>query len=139
MKIDEILKWDLLLNPEKYAEWINIEKIVADEKIYHKGVKRYRKMIESGKDPGTIVIVKHPEKNLYAVLNGHHRYWAQKEMGIKEIKCAVVYDFIGPLFHLTKGGFLQPSPLYTQYIRVPFKKVRNYLEEFLNEPEKLKK
>jgi hypothetical protein len=138
-KLDETLKWDLFLNPEKYAELIDIEKILADDKIYRKGVERYKKMIKSGKDPGTIVVVKHPEEELYAVLNGHHRYWAQKEMGVKEIKCAVVHDFIGPLFHLTKDGYLQPSPLYTQYIRVPFKKVRKYLEEFLKEPEKLKK
>jgi hypothetical protein len=137
-KPNETLKWDMLLNPEKYAELIDAELIVADEKIYRKGVERYKKMIKLGKDPGTIVVVKHPEENLYAVLNGHHRYWAQKEMGVREIKCAVVYDFIGPLFHLTKEGFLQPSPIYTQYIRVPFKKVKNYLEEFLNEPEKLK-
>jgi hypothetical protein len=137
-KHDNVLKWDLLLNPEKYEELVDTEKIVADKKIYHDGVKRYKQMIESGKDLGTIVVVKHPEKDLYAVLNGHHRYWAQKEMGVKQIGCAVVKDFIGPLFYLTKEGLLQPSPLYTQYIRVPFKKVKNYLEGFLNAPEKLK-
>jgi len=128
---------DLLVNPEKYKELIATELIVADEKVHYDGVKRYKDKIESGQDVGTIIVVKHPRKKLYAVLDGHHRYWAQKELGRSKIQCAVVQDFIGILFFFTKEGLLQPTPLFTKYIRIPFEKVKNYLELFLNEPEKL--
>lgn len=119
-------------------EWINITEIVADKKVYGKGVENYKHSLKSGKDVGSIVVVKHPEKKMYAVLNGHHRYWAQKEMNIKKIKCSVIHDFVGPLFFFTKEGYLQPTPLFTKYVRVPFKKMKKYLEEFLKNPEKLK-
>lgn len=121
-----------------HEEWINITEIVADKKVYGKGVENYKHSIKSGKDVGSIVVVKHPEKKMYAVLNGHHRYWAQKEMNIKNIKCSVIHDFVGPLFFFTKEGYLQPTPLFTKYVRVPFKKMKKYLEEFLKNPEKLK-
>lgn len=131
-------KWDLFVYPERYAELIDAELIVADTKVCCEGVERYKIMIESGEDVGTLVIIKHPKENLYTVLDGHHKYWAQKEKEIKKMKCAVVPDFVGLLFFLTKEGLLQPTPVFTQYVRVPFNKAKNYLEQFLYEPEKLK-
>jgi hypothetical protein len=128
----KILKYDILKNPEKYAEYISIKKIVADSKVYSEGVKRYENRIRNGNDLGTIIVIKHPKKELYAVLDGHHRYWAQKEMGIKKIKCAVIKDYFGLLFSVTKDGLLQPKKEFTEYIRVPFKKIENYLYEFLH-------
>jgi len=119
-------------------EWIDIEEIVADRKVYGKGVEHYIQAIKSGKEIRPLLVVKHPKKNLYAVLDGHHRYWAQKETGVKNVKCIVILDSVGPLFFFTKEGYLQPTPLFTEYIRVPFKKMKNYLEEFLRSPEKLK-
>ncbi len=129
---------DLLVNPEKHKELIETELIVADKKVHYEGVQRYKDKIESGQDVGTIVVVKHPKKKLYAVLDGHHRYWAQKELGISKIQCAVVQDLTGILFFFTEEGLLQPTPLFTKYIRIPFEKVKNYLELFLNDPEKLR-
>lgn len=129
---------DVLCNPEKYGERISIKKIVADRKVYRKGVERYKKMLKEGKGLGTIIVVKHPTKDLYAVLDGHHRFWAQKEMGCKIIKCAVIQDFFGMIFHLTKEGAFQPSPDFTRYIRVPLlkwgEKMLQYLNEFKNNP-----
>jgi hypothetical protein len=129
---EKILKYDILKNPEKYAEYISIKKIVADSKVYSEGVKKYENRIRNGDDIGTIIVIKHPKKELYAVLDGHHRYWAQKEMGIKEIKCAVIQDYFGLLFSVTKEGLLQPTKEFTKYLRVPFKKIENYLYEFLH-------
>jgi len=128
---EKLFKLDILKDPEKYAEDISIEKIVADSKIYSEGVKRYENKIRHGEDIGTIIVIKHPKKELYAVLDGHHRYWAQKEMGIKKIKCAVIRDHLGLLFSATEEGLLQPTKEFTKYVRVPFKKIENHLYEFL--------
>ena len=119
-------------------EWIDIAEIVADRKVYGKGVEDYIQAIKSGKEVGPLLVVKHPKRNLYAVLDGHHRYWAQKETGVKNVKCTVIRDTVGPLFFFTKEGYLQPTPLFTKYIRVPFRKMKGYLGEFLKNPEKLK-
>jgi hypothetical protein len=35
-------------------------------------------MINSGVATKAIVVVKRPEKEYYAVLDGYHRFWAQK-------------------------------------------------------------
>ena len=119
-------------------EWIDMGKIVADRKIYGKGVENYKLSIKSGKDLGAIVVVRHPRKNLFAVLDGHHRYWALKELGARKAWSIVIQDFVGPLFFFTKEGYLQPTPSFTKYVRVPFIKMKDYLEEFLRNPEKLK-
>jgi len=128
---EKLFKLDILKDPEKHAENISIEKIVADSKVYSEGVKRYENKIRHGEDIGTIIVIKHPKKELYAVLDGHHRYWAQKEMGIKKIKCAVIRDHLGLLFSATEDGLLQPTKEFTKYVRVPFKKIENHLYEFL--------
>ncbi|MCK5631651.1 ParB-like nuclease domain-containing protein [Candidatus Bathyarchaeota archaeon] len=129
------LKLDLILKPEKYQEWIDVKDIVADKKVYGKGVKEYIKAMKSGIDLRPIIVIKHPERELYAVLDGHHRYWAQKEVGILRIKCAVIHDLVGPLFFLTKEGYLQPTPLFTKHVRVPFLKLKVFLEKFLRDPD----
>ena len=128
------LKLDLLLKPEKYQEWIDIGHIVSDKKVYGKGVKDYIEAVKSGNALRPIIVIKHPESDLYAVLDGHHRFWAQKEAGLQRIKCAVIYDLIGSLFFLTKEGYLQPTPLFTKHIRVPFLRIKDFLERFLKDP-----
>jgi hypothetical protein len=128
---EKIFKFDILKNPEKYAEIIGIGKIVADSKVYSSGVKRYEDKIRHGEDVGTIIVIRHPKKDLYAVLDGHHRYWAQKRMGAKKIKCAVIRDHVGLLFSATEDGLLQPTKEFTKYVRVPYKKIENYLYKFL--------
>ena len=129
------LKLDLILKPEKYQEWIDIKRIVADKKVYGKGVKDYLKAVKSGIDLRPIIVIRHPERELYAVLDGHHRYWAQKEAGVLRIRCAVIHDLVGPLFLLTKEGYLQPTTLFTKHVRVPFLRFKAFLEKFLKDPD----
>lgn len=124
-------------NPNKYAQDITIKKIVADLKVDLDGIHRVINQIESGKELKAIVIVKHPKKDYYAVLDGHHRFWAQKILGYTKIKCAVIEDIIGIGFHLTKNGIFQPDPKITKYVRIPLKRVYSYITEFINEPEKI--
>jgi hypothetical protein len=124
-------------NPNKYAEYIDTKYIVADIKVDLDGIKRIINHIESGKKLKAIVIIKHPKKKYYAVLDGHHRFWAQKILGYKKIKCAVIEDMIGIGFHLTKNGVFQPDPKITKYIRIPLKRIYSYISEFISEPEEI--
>ncbi len=121
---------NVFLNPEKHKVKISVKKITADKKVYRKGVERYKAILESGKDLPTIVVVKHPEKDLYTVLDGHHRFWALKEMKVNKIKCAVIQDPLGILFNLTKDGYLQPTVELTQHFVVPLKRFEEQLNEF---------
>ena len=124
-------------NPNKYAQYIITKQIVADIKVDLDGVNRLINQIESGRELKAIVIVKHPKKEYYAVLDGHHRFWAQKILGYNKIKCAVIEDIFGIGFHLTKNGIFQPDPKITKYIRIPLKRIYSYIAEFIDEPEKI--
>jgi hypothetical protein len=124
-------------NPDKYAQHILTKKIIADSKVDFTGVNRIIEQIESGKKIKSIVTVKHPKKEYYAVLDGHHRFWAQKILGYNKISCAVIEDFFGLGFNLTKNGIFQPDPKITKYIRIPLKRIYSYITEFITEPEKI--
>jgi hypothetical protein len=121
------LNLDVLINPEKYKQKISVDKIVADPKVSRRGIKRYKIMLSKGESLGTIIVIKHPRKDVYAVVDGHHRLYAQLESGIKKINCAVVGNFSSFMF----------------YLRIPILKFRedldDYLKEFLKNPEKLRK
>jgi hypothetical protein len=125
------------INPNKYSKILPIQKIIADSKIDKKYVKKIVNIIKSGEKIKAIVVVKHPKKNYYAVLDGHHRYWAFKILKIPYIKCAVVEDFFYIGFYMTKNGLLQPDPRITKYIRIPLKRFYLYINNFIRNPEKL--
>lgn len=77
----------------------------------------YKQKILEEKRIKLIVMVKHPRKVLYAVLDGHHRYYAYLELGKKEIECAVAGDYSSVIFYLTEHGYFQPSPEITNGVR----------------------
>jgi len=134
---------EIFINPGKFKRKISVEKIVADPKVSHRGVKRYKEMLAEGKDLGTIIVIKHPREEVYAVVDGHHRFYAQSESGVKEIDCAVVGNFSSFMFHLTKNGWFQPSKEVTDHVRIPMLRFQEHLKEFLKEflknPDKFKK
>jgi len=133
---------DVLVNPQKYAKPIDIDKIIADTKVSREGVEYYKKKIEANEPIDPVVVVKHPRLDVYAVLDGHHRYWACKELCKKTIDCALAEDYSSVIFYLTEHGYLQPSPEATEHLRVPAKKMhenlKQFLEDFLDE-EKIKR
>jgi len=133
---------DVFLNPKKYARRLPLEKIVADTKVYRQGVERYKQKIMDHEDVGPIIVIKHPHKELYAVLDGHHRYYAYLELNINEIDCAIAGDYSSTIFHMTKLGLFQPNEKITEYLRIPTLKFQKDLEQFLTEflikPEKIK-
>ncbi|MCX6822136.1 MAG: ParB N-terminal domain-containing protein [Candidatus Aenigmarchaeota archaeon] len=137
------LNLDVFINPDKHKQKISVDKILVDPKVSRRGVKRYKIMLSKGKSLGTVIVIKHPRKDVYAVVDGHHRFYAQLESGIKEIDCAVVGNFSSFMFYLTKDGWLQPPKEVTEYFRMPILKFRedldDYLKKFLKDPEKAKK
>jgi hypothetical protein len=125
------LNVDVFFNPQKYARWLPVNKIVADHKVSKEGVDYYKLKIKNKEKINPIIVVKHPHKDKYAVLDGHHRYYAYVEMGKKEIYCAIAGDYSNVIFYLTKKGYLQPSIEFTDELRRPVKKLRENLKDFL--------
>ena len=125
--------------PKEWETNVDIKRIVADSKVYSDGVKMYENRLKRGENIGAIILIKHPKENLYAVLDGHHRFYAYSNMGIEKTKCVVIPDPVGFLFTLTKDGVLQPTKEFTEYVRVPFKKLETFLYDFLNNPRELLK
>lgn len=120
-------------SPQKYSQKIKIDKIVAVPKLHKKGVQKYKELILSGKAVRPIIVLKHPEKDLYAVLDGHHRFYAFLELGISEIDVAVVRSNKA-LFSLTKRGYLQPTTRMTKYIHIPILVFSRYVNSFVRHP-----
>ncbi|MFQ6060734.1 MAG: ParB N-terminal domain-containing protein [Thermoplasmata archaeon] len=124
-------------NPEKYEIELPTEKIVADRKIVEDGVSHYHKKIERGQKPRPIIVLKHPREELYAVLDGHHRFWAMVKKGVKNIPSVVVDACTDLGFEMTKKGYFQPSPLFTKHVRIPMKKLAEYMKTFVWNPQEL--
>ena len=116
--------------PNKFAIDLPIDKIVSDENIDYEYVKKLAGKMDASKLT-PIVVIKHPDKELYAVLDGHHRFKAARLRGLKKIKAAVVDDYVGLGFELTRQGVFQPSPEFTKYVRLPLKRFIEYMQNFL--------
>jgi hypothetical protein len=122
---------EALLYPEKYREDIPISQIVADPKVDVNGVARYKSQIQAGKSLRPIVVVKHPHTPLFAVIDGHHRFFAQFESEQSTITCAVIQDLTGLLYELSKKGWFQPPSSVTKYLRRPILELQNTLRQFI--------
>jgi len=120
--------------PENFAVDLPVENIVCDENVDYEYVSRLAELDVSKLKP--IVVIKHPDKELYAVLDGHHRFKAAKLRGLKTIKAAVVDDYTGLGFEFTKQGVFQPSAEFTRHVRVPLKRFVEYMQGFLFDLEK---
>ena len=132
---------DVFSNPEKYLVRLPIEEIVADTKVNPEAVERYKQKIKKREKIEPIIVVKHPKFELYAVLDGHHRYYAYLELGRKRIDCALAGDFSSVIFYLTEHGFFQPNPEGkngTQKIGLQLhENIEEFLHNFLKEPKKV--
>jgi hypothetical protein len=137
------VNFDVFTHPEKYVVRLPLEKIVADSKVYLEGVEYYKQKIVNKEEVPLIIVIKHPNKELYAVLDGHHRYYAYFELGFTEIDCALAGDYSSVIFYLTKRGIFQPHSKITQHLRVPALQFHENLEQFLADfqkhPDPLKK
>ena len=134
---------DVFANPEKYLMCLPIAKIVADTKVSEEAVEMYKQKIRNHEEISPIIVVKHPKFDVYAVLDGHHRYYACLEMGRREIECALAGDFSRVVFYLTEHGFFQPNMESEGEMRGPILKLhenlQEFLQNFLKDPDKLRK
>ncbi len=134
---------DVFSNPEKYLICLPIEKIVADTKVSAEAIELYKQKIKNDEKIPPIIVVKHPRFEVYAVLDGHHRFYACLEMGRKEIECALAGDFSSVVFYLTEHGFFQPDLETKGEMRKPVLKLhenlQDFLQNFLKDPDKMKK
>lgn len=121
-------------DPESHAVEVPVHLILSDEKVDDGHVARLGGGI---KDPSTmrpIVVIRHPRVEVYAVLDGHHRFCLVRNMGCPTIRAAVVDDYVGLGFHLTARGLFQPTPAFTKFVRVPIKRFVSWMTEFLSDP-----
>ncbi len=123
---------DVFQNPEKYLVRVPIEKIVADTKVSREGVEWYKQKIKRGQKIAPIIVVKHPKFEKYAVLDGHHRYYAYLELGKKEVDCAVSGDFSSVIYTMTKHGYFQPGAEVRKGIYKQIFQAHENIQEFLD-------
>ena len=130
---------DVFANPEKYLIRLPIEKIVADTKVSPEAIELYKQKIKNGEKIPPIIVVKHPKFEVYAVLDGHHRYYAYSELGKKEINCALAGNFSSVIFYMTKNGYFQPKPEAEEETQKPnqfHENLQDFLQNFLKDPNK---
>ena len=123
---------DVFSNPEKYLLRLSIDKIIADTKVSREGVEKYKQKIKNGEKVAPIIVVKHPRFEVYAVLDGHHRYFAYLELGKKEVDCALAGDFSSVFFFMTQHGYFQPRKEIREEMRTPLPFLHENIEEFLH-------
>lgn len=133
---------DVFANPEKYLVRLPIDKIVADTKVDPEAIAMYKKKIENGEKIAPLIVIKHPKFDLYAVVDGHHRYYALLESGKKKVDCALAGDFSGVLFYMTEHGYFQPKPATKEENEKKIihlhENVQDFLHNFLKDPSKTK-
>jgi len=132
---------DVFANPEKYLIRLPIEKLVADTKVDPEAIEMYKK-IQNGEKIAPLIVVKHPKFDVYAVLDGHHRYYALLEMGKKMVNCALAGDFSTVFFYMTEHGYFQPKPETKKENQKKIihlhENAQDFLQNFLKDPNKLK-
>ncbi len=134
---------DVFANPEKYLLRLPIEKIVADTKVDPEAIEMYKKKIKNGEKIAPLIVVKHPKFDEYAVLDGHHRYYALLELGKRKVDCALAGDFSSLIFYMTEHGYFQPKPETKEENEKKIihlhEDVQDFLQNFLKDPDKLRK
>jgi hypothetical protein len=113
---------------------ISIKKIASDPKIHREGVERYIEKIKGNEPIKPITLIKHPVEDLYAVLDGHHRFYAYAETGAEEVDAIVIKSPVSLLFRGTRSGWFQPTPRVTKYFREPMKVLVRYMRSFMGSP-----
>jgi hypothetical protein len=133
---------DVFANPEKYLICLPIEKLVADTKVDPEAIEMYKKKIQNGEKIAPLIVIKHPKFEEYAVLDGHHRYYALLETGTKMVNCALAGDFSSVIFYMTEHGYFQPKPETKEENQKKIinlhENVQDFLKSFLKDPTKLK-
>jgi hypothetical protein len=81
-----------LANPEKYAEWVPIERCTVAGVIDEEKVWKFMRLLMKGQTFRPLIGVKNPFGDNIAVADGHHRFTAFKRVGHDRVLMAVVID-----------------------------------------------
>jgi len=129
------LNIDVFVHPENHLICVPTQQIIADTKVSRTIVELYKQKVTKGESILPIVVLKNPGKDLYAVLDGHHRYFAYRELRKKEITCAFAGDFSGLVFTMARYGFFQPAVEIREYTTLIIHVgVSNYVGKVLKPP-----
>lgn len=112
--------WDAFINPKKYAVWVDIDRCFAEGPINEAKVWKILREYWAGKDFDPIVGVAEPFGDRIAIADGHHRFHAYKQAGLKKILVAVSNDFL--YYPIVAKGINQLHPTWQTVIR---KKLRS--------------
>jgi uncharacterized protein (DUF1015 family) len=81
-----------LASPEKYAEWVPIERCTVAGVIDEDKVFKFVKLLMRGKTFKPLVGVLNPFGSNIAIADGHHRFEAFKRIGHDKVLMAVSVD-----------------------------------------------
>ncbi len=131
-----VINLDVYEHPEKYLLRLPTKKVVADSKVSKVIVDRYIQKIKEGKELEPIIIFKHSKIDLFAVVDGHHRYQAYIQCEKKEINCALEGVIPKVIFNIIRRGYLQnkskkggnPMPAHER----AFKIIRKFFKQVLH-------
>jgi hypothetical protein len=127
---------DVYEHPEKYLLRLPTRNVVADSKVSREIVNRYVKKIKDGKVLEPIIVFKHSKSDLFAVVDGHHRYQAYIECEKKEINCTLEGVIPDIIFKIIRRGYLQnkskkggnPMPAHERVFSV----IRLFFKQFFH-------
>ena len=115
----------VLSNPEKYAEWVPIEKCTVAGVIDEEKVFKFVKLLMRGKEFKPLVGVINPFGDDIAVADGHHRFHAYRRIGHDKVLMAVSHD---PLwFPIVSRGLNQLTPAWQVKARRQLRKLKCWL------------
>jgi len=128
-----IINLEVYENPEKYLLRLPTKKVVADTKVSRVIVDRYVQKIKEGVELEPIIVFKQSKVDLFAVVDGHHRYQAYIQCEKKEVNCALEGVIPYFIFNIIRRGFLQnkskrggnPVPAHERV----FKMIRKFFKQ----------
>ena len=124
---------DVYASPEKYLIVVPIEKIIADSKFYPNIVDHYKQRIREKGYVLPVIVIKHSKDDLYVVVDGHHRYYANVQLGKKLLDCALLGIFPDSIFYLATHGFFQAKPVKSGHRKIMFRFTRHLFKLFLKQ------
>lgn len=114
-----------LASPEKYAEWVPIERCFAAGVFDDAKVWKFMRLLMRGQTFRPLVGVADPFSDRIAVADGHHRFTAFKRIGHDKVLMAVAVD---PAWYLiVSTGINQLTMGWQKKTRRQFRKLKCWM------------